>query len=251
MPTIATKHGSIFYNQSGEGPVMVFLHGGGRSSKYFQYELRHYTTFCTVVSFDLPGHGESLGIELPNEKYWELSAEIISEALAKMGIERFFIIGIRDGAIIGLMLANSLKDNVLGLFCDSFEGNEITPERALKIIKHRKRIKRFFLFSLFQQFTMGNDWEKSIQMDNNRLLWFARNRKQFFSFPVTTPSPIYFTCSVLDEEIPDIAQKMNNMKSIVPTARVIFFEGGKHPSFLSNNHEYRKMIQNFLSNQHV
>ncbi|HON17676.1 MAG TPA: alpha/beta hydrolase [Salinivirgaceae bacterium] len=248
MPYIDIRGKNLYYSVSGEGPVMVFLHGCGRSSKVFGMELQKYTTFCRVIAFDLPGHGLSSEIHLKNELYWEQSAEIIAQALQKLNIEHFFVVGIRDGAIIGLLLAKILFDKITGVFCDSFDGNEITPEQAIRTVRHRKRIQRFFLFRLFESFTMGENWKKILSEDNQRLLWFVRHRRFFFDQPLEISCPVTFTCSLKDEEIPTIIEKMNRMKQIVPNANTIFFEGGKHPSFLSNNQEYLEIIHQFVKN---
>ena len=97
----------IAYEQSGAGPPLMLLHGGGNSRQMWHeagYIERLQATF-TVIAPDLRGHGES---DLPTELSDYTTDKMIQDILAvadACGVERFTIWGFSYGGKVGRYVA--------------------------------------------------------------------------------------------------------------------------------------------------
>lgn len=79
MPTVATNGVDTFYERTGAGPPIVFLHGGGIDHRVWAELTRPLTDRVTVIVYDLRGHGWTGGSE--HERY---TIELYAEDLAAL-----------------------------------------------------------------------------------------------------------------------------------------------------------------------
>ena len=105
---------SIAYTVTGDGPIaLVFIHGWACDRGYWSDQVGPFSEAHTVVTIDLPGHGDSaLGRE-----GWPLSAykDDVQAVVAQLGLERVILIGHSMGGPIALDAAARLADKVLGV----------------------------------------------------------------------------------------------------------------------------------------
>ncbi|MDP9091621.1 MAG: alpha/beta fold hydrolase [Actinomycetota bacterium] len=111
---VATIDGrTLHYNEAGEGPVVVALHGGGPgASGYDNYHLnlptltKHFRVLCV----DLPGYGLSDAILDGN--HYANSATAIIGLLDDLGIEKAHYLGNSMGGGVSLRTALDFPDRV-------------------------------------------------------------------------------------------------------------------------------------------
>ena len=63
MPKVPYCGRSMFYQEAGEGPVLIFLHGNTASSRLFEPLLPLYTPHFRCVLLDFLGNGRSDRVE--------------------------------------------------------------------------------------------------------------------------------------------------------------------------------------------
>lgn len=108
----------LHFVDKGRGPPVVLLHGNGTMVQDFQLSglLDLAATRYRVIAFDRPGYGYSTR---PGRRLWtpDAQAELIHEALARLGIERPIVLGHSWGTLVALALASlhpaSVKSLVL------------------------------------------------------------------------------------------------------------------------------------------
>lgn len=61
MPKVPYCGRSMFYQEAGEGPVLIFLHGNTASSRLFEPLLPLYTPHFRCVLLDFLGNGAPTG----------------------------------------------------------------------------------------------------------------------------------------------------------------------------------------------
>jgi pimeloyl-ACP methyl ester carboxylesterase len=59
MPTIPSNQTNLYYEEQGEGPTLVFIHGLGSSTRDWEYQVPEFARHYRVITFDLRGHGQS------------------------------------------------------------------------------------------------------------------------------------------------------------------------------------------------
>jgi pimeloyl-ACP methyl ester carboxylesterase len=112
---VVTVNGTpVFFAQFGDGPAVLFLHGGLGNSNYWGHQVHALAEKFTVTVMDTRGHGRS---PVTSGKFgFNVFADDAAALLAVLGIASAAIVGWSDGAITGLQLAMTRPDLVTRLF---------------------------------------------------------------------------------------------------------------------------------------
>ncbi len=106
----------LHYVEHGEGEPLVLLHGNGSMIQDFQSSglIDMAAKTYRVIVFDRPGFGHS---ERPRTTIWtpEAQADLIHEALKKIGVPRATVLGHSWGASVAVALALKYPEAVAGL----------------------------------------------------------------------------------------------------------------------------------------
>jgi pimeloyl-ACP methyl ester carboxylesterase len=86
-----------------DAPAVVLIHGIGLRRELFVEFLPSLSTELRVLTYDLPGHGESLPIEQP-VTLWSLSQQLLN-LLDHLGIQRCALVGFSLGGMINRKIA--------------------------------------------------------------------------------------------------------------------------------------------------
>jgi pimeloyl-ACP methyl ester carboxylesterase len=139
----------IHYQVSGNGPVIVLLHGFPESAEVWKSFVRRLSPSFRVVAIDLPGHGLS---ENPGSiNSMDLMAEGVHAVLKTIGISKCLMVGHSMGGYVTLAFAGKYPRLLKGfvLFhshaaADSAEAR-INRERTIAIVQkdHLGFIKNF------------------------------------------------------------------------------------------------------------
>lgn len=114
----------LHVSDSGEGNVLVLLHGAGpgvSGSSNFRHNLQTFTTRFRTIVPDLPGFGRSACPEL-STPYPQVAAEAIVRLLDEMRIDRAHFLGNSMGAFVAAELALARPELVERLVLMGFGG---------------------------------------------------------------------------------------------------------------------------------
>ena len=252
MSNISINNTKLHYKDYGSGAAIVFIHGNGSSLKMYDSEIQHYAKYYRAIAFDLPGHGKSSPyVAEDGVNFWKYSAGLLKQALHALNIRKYVVVGVDGGAIVGLFLAIADKACVNGVFADSFEGNSLNLEFVNKIEEERKRIQKKIFYKMFYRYLHGSRWQENLNNDSKNLKAFAERQECFFKEPIEFYSPVILSCSTKDKEIIQVVSKMEELAKLIPNVKIITFQGGKHPSCLSNRDAYRLMVRRFMDEEAV
>ena len=154
--TVLYQYKTIAYQISGRGPALVLLHGFLESKMIWSEFAEILQKDFTVITIDLPGHGESEQIDGTHSM--QLMSETVKAVLEAEKIEKAIIAGHSMGGYVALQFAVDNKDIVKGLVlfhsnanADSDEAKE-NRRRTINIIKQNKDgFIRQFIPDLFDQ----------------------------------------------------------------------------------------------------
>jgi pimeloyl-ACP methyl ester carboxylesterase len=101
---VDTSHGEIaFVDTKGEGHPVVMIHANSMCKESFVPQIAALRETRRVIAFDLPGHGRSSNAINPRRTYSITGyAEALTEALERIGIQRFVTIGHSLGGHVAL-----------------------------------------------------------------------------------------------------------------------------------------------------
>ncbi|WP_435591760.1 alpha/beta fold hydrolase [Nocardia sp. bgisy118] len=119
--TIATTAGSIAVTEVGAGPALVMLHGGGPGasgvSNYHQ-NLPALAQRFRVILPDQPGFGDSYRpteVDLDRHSITEIAVTALFEALDRLEVRRFHLLGNSLGGAAAIAMAQTQPDRISGL----------------------------------------------------------------------------------------------------------------------------------------
>ena len=118
---VTTSLGEVAVAETGEGPVLVMLHGGGPGASgvaNYHQNLPALARRFRVVLPDQPGFGGSYRpaeADLDERSITQITVDALFQALDQLGIERFHLLGNSLGGAAALAMAQTRPDRVAGL----------------------------------------------------------------------------------------------------------------------------------------
>lgn len=121
MPTIEIESRSvefdglnIHYEQSGSGPALIFVHGGGPGSSGLSNFSRNMAAFADryrVIAIDLPGYGQSTKLKI-SEPLWGYYAKVLAGFIDALGLGKAHLVGNSLGGASALKTALDFPEKV-------------------------------------------------------------------------------------------------------------------------------------------
>jgi 3-oxoadipate enol-lactonase len=109
---------TIWYRKTGAGAPLLHIHGSAFGHRNFEKLTPFMEPHFEVIDFDLPGYGESRGIQRPGGM--EGIAEQVYELIQAIGYGKVHLHGTSFGAMIGLTLAARHPDVIDRLVLSCF-----------------------------------------------------------------------------------------------------------------------------------
>ena len=110
MPQINGK--PVFAEREGEGPAVLFIHGLGGTTNFYEPQARALADTRTVIRFDLEGAGRSPLSGTPDIGSWTRDAEAI---LDHFGVREAGVVGHSMGTLVAAHLAATRPERVTRL----------------------------------------------------------------------------------------------------------------------------------------
>lgn len=104
----------IHYNEVGQGPALIFVHGGGPGSSGLSNFSRNMEAFADryrVIAIDLPGYGESTKLKI-TEPLWGYYAKVLAGFIDALGLGKAHLVGNSLGGAAALKTAVDFPEKV-------------------------------------------------------------------------------------------------------------------------------------------
>ena len=103
MPYLTRDGVKLYYDETGSGPAMVFIHGWCCNRTYFAPQYEHFSKLHRVITVDLRGHGES---DKPEGEYsLPVFADDVAWMLGEVGVTSAVVVGHSMGGSVAAALA--------------------------------------------------------------------------------------------------------------------------------------------------
>lgn len=104
----------VHYNETGSGPALIFVHGGGPGSSGLSNFSRNMAAFSDryrVIAIDLPGYGQSTKLKIA-EPLWGYYAKVLAGFIDALGLGKAHLVGNSLGGAASLKTAVDFPDKV-------------------------------------------------------------------------------------------------------------------------------------------
>jgi pimeloyl-ACP methyl ester carboxylesterase len=152
----------IYYRDEGEGRPLLLLHGGwGYSLNPFNRQIEKLRNAFRVICPDRSGYGQSTRMvnDFPSDFHYDAAAETLS-FLDSLGIERAFLWGHSDGAVIAAIIGTMAPQRVQGLVLEAFHFYRMKP-----------RSREFFETIAFRPEVLGDELRERFALEFGREDW--------------------------------------------------------------------------------
>lgn len=139
LNTVETPNGPITYQEAGEGPPVVLIHGFGGDRNNWLFNIAALSQSNRVISLDLPGHGNST--KSVGDGTVDQLASAVLAVMNAQGISRAILVGHSLGAGVALRLAANHADRVAGLVAISGLGfgGEVSSKFVEQFVSAERR----------------------------------------------------------------------------------------------------------------
>jgi 3-oxoadipate enol-lactonase len=271
MPKIRINDLDHYYEQTGEGEALVFVHGAFADARMWEPQWQHFSSLYRLVRYDLRGHGRT-GVSGLEKYSMATFADDLSILLDKLEIDSPFICGLSWGGSIAqafavrnpkrpraLILAGSAVAIDLTLL-DKLLCNVLVPWWLMSLIIRTMSVKNFMAFSLqLARLIQGKHWlsqdenarkymeQCMVQMDSGEYLkiWEA-----IYGFHLHPLEKISCPTLVLNGEF-ESKNTFQHSKEILRRVHQVeakIIPGTHHAMNLEEPQVFNKMVEDFLQN---
>jgi len=180
MKELKRDNATINYEVTGSGDTtLLFVHGSYIDLTYWKEQVSFFSQYYKVVTFDLPGHGNSG----KDRKHWSVKgfAEDMHAVIKELNLKNVILIGHSLGGDINLIAATSYPENIIGFIgIDNFK-NAATPlpqEYQQQAISIQENLKTDFANTNEQYARMVLLTKQTSPQITNRVIKDYRNAYQ-------------------------------------------------------------------------
>lgn len=143
MKNILYKNTKISFTDSGEGTVIVLLHGFLENKIMWQEYVDFFSQKYRIITIDLLGHGESDCLGYVHEM--EDNAGAVHEVLEHLRIDKAIILGHSMGGYVALAFAELYPDKIQKLVLLNSTSKEDSAEKKLNRTRAIKAVKQNYV----------------------------------------------------------------------------------------------------------
>lgn len=144
MSTVRTNDVETYYEDRGEGPVVVFVHGMFMNAGQWEPQMEALVGEYRTIAYDVRGHGRTGGSD--RESYSiDLFASDLDELLAALDVEDAVVVGLSMGGAVAQVYAATYSERVAGIvLSDTFTAAPLplTGRLAMANIRFLARLDR-------------------------------------------------------------------------------------------------------------
>lgn len=149
MPKMTVQDIDLYYEVSGQGQPLLFIHGLGSSTRDWERQAAFFSRHYQVIIFDLRGHGKS--DKPPGPYSVQLFASDTARLIGSLGIGNTHVVGLSMGGMIAFQLALETPELVSSMVIVNSG-----PEFIVRTLKERLGLfKRFSIVRLLGMRQMG------------------------------------------------------------------------------------------------
>jgi pimeloyl-ACP methyl ester carboxylesterase len=260
MPYHTVDDVPIYYDETGAGPPLLFVHGLGSSSRDWAEQVAHFTADYRVLRLDLRGHGRSG--RPPGPYHMADFAREVAVLLRRLDAIPAHVVGLSMGGMVAFQLAADAPGLVRSLTVVNSTADArirswrdlwfyVSRRMAVQILGMR-RVGRILAHRLFvrpeQEELRRTFVRRWAQNDKWGYVW-AVDAIMGWSVQERLPSITVPTLLVAAEhDYTPVAEK-NRIAAVMPAARLVVVEGARHALPVERPEAFNHALGSFLAEQ--
>jgi pimeloyl-ACP methyl ester carboxylesterase len=268
MPEIIANGITTYYESTGAGRPIVFIHGGLVSHKMWSPQVDNFSKKYTVVTYDLRGHGRTGGSAL--KKYtFELLADDLKALIDALGLKKPIICGLSLGGMVAQAFAVRHPELLDALILsDTAASSALTPFEKLQAYTlgwsllpsmRIMGVKNFVSYAFWMaKLTRGEKWlglneevreyvrAEMLSLDKEEMIKIYRLILDFrLQDLASIEVPVLVTNGEFESR--SVFSHTELMKSLIKDCTTAVIPGAGHTSSLENPAAFNEALEEFLA----
>jgi len=255
MPTIQHNGVPLYYEVTGTGYPLIFIHGGGGNTMAWYQQVPHFSKHYKVITVDLRGFKNSpCAPELSHPQYYADDMRAIMDA---ENLPHAAFICQSLGAWAGLRVAVQTPERISCLFVNGSP----TPAYSEENWRVIDRANGFFMGGGFGRGS-GVGWNKALLAQNPELVFLYSQIKAlnpgFNSHQMRDESIKVYPADLAGYSVPtliaggthdDFLNPTSHLHvaSLIPGAESYTFEDAGHSAYFETAKEFNQVVDDFLA----
>ena len=135
---VETTLAKMAYVETGSGEPTVFVHGLGLNAYFWRHQLDAFSRIRRCIAVDLMAHGQTEANPDQDVSFREQAAMIL-EALTKIGVETFDLVGSDSGGAVAQIMAVKAPERIRTMVLTNCDVHDNWPPDALGEIREAAR----------------------------------------------------------------------------------------------------------------
>jgi 3-oxoadipate enol-lactonase len=258
VPRIKVRDISLYYEITGHGQPLVFIHGLGLSSREWERQVAFFSEHYRVITFDVRGHGRS---GKPSDPYSiELFAADTAELIQTLAPVPAHVVGHSMGGMIAFQLAVDMPELIRSMVIVN-SGPEFVVRTLMQRLEILRRLTMIRVLGMrkYGEYLSKRLFPKHEQKELRTLLasWLAENDQQAYlnSFSALQGWSVEeclsdIRCPTLvvaaDQDYTPISYKEEYV-SKMPNAGLAVIADSRHATPLDQPDRFNAVLAEFLS----
>ncbi|QSF46621.1 alpha/beta fold hydrolase [Paenibacillus tianjinensis] len=261
MTHIEVNETTLYYEMSGSGLPIVFIHDHSTSHQIFEPQADYFSKRAKVIVFDLRGNGRSGKMNVEISRIIDTQCEDLKGLLDELDVVRAVIVACSSGAMIARKFAYLYPERVINMvFVDSYfhGGDAALAGRAMGIFEICALAAHYLPAEMFMRSLRitYNKWlsayhilrrellqERTTELIKQRL---ALRQADSFGFAAGLQIPVLCVTGNLNERVLEQAKKT---VAQYPLARLAILDDAMYPSHLCQPQHFNRLVLDYLQDQ--
>ncbi|WNS44150.1 alpha/beta hydrolase [Paenibacillus sp. MMS20-IR301] len=263
MPHIEVNGTTLYYEVSGSGLPIVFLHDHSTSHRMFEPQADYFSKRAKVILFDLRGNGQSGKMDVEISRIVDTQCEDLKGLLDGLSITKAVIVACSSGAVLAHKFAYQYPERVMNMvLVDSYFHSNYTAaagkvKEFLEICAWAAHYLPAEMFIRSLRITY-NKWYEAYRILRGELLHerttelikqrLALRHTDSCGFALRLKIPVLCVSGNRNEWVLEQVKKAAARYSF---ARLAILEDAMYPSHLCQPEHFNRLLLEFLQDQHA
>ncbi len=262
MPIADLASASIYYERSGSGPTLIFVHGAGGNHRSWWQQIPHFDSNFDCVAFDHPGFGQSRWSDDANSD--AIYGDVLIELLDHLEIERATIIAQSMGGWTAMGVHARQPERLVSLVLASTPCGVTAPgilePRASNASMLQEQRDRFstdpdhaFNPALGERAHRENPKLHAAygEIANDNPAGAAADRSRWGEFDPAIPASIAIPTLLVNGDEDNIAPyaAIKTLADLIPNSRLEIFKQSGHSGYFERADDFNELVSSFLAEQ--
>lgn len=261
MPQMNVNGTTLYYEMSGSGLPIVFIHDCSTSHQLFKPQADYFSKRAKAILYDMRGSGQSGKMKVELSRILDTHCEDLKRLLDKLSIKRAVFVACSNGAVLALKFAYLYPERIVNLvLVDSYfngdqaaQGNKI--QKLLQICAWSFHYLPAEMFVRSLRITY-NKWLLAYHILRNELIHerttesikqrLALRHTDSYEFALRLQVPILVVSGNLND---GALKKVEETAAVYPSAHLAIIDDAMYPSHLCQPQRFNRILLDYLLDQ--